>query len=118
MHVMAVHLAKQPRTLEIAEDVSMDDAPFRVVFIAHALDAWESSSIERLDQLIVEHRHSPLRHHAWMVTLQGCQPLPIPSVEQRIIPRLKLTTQPPNFDFTKLRQQLIENTDDAKRVGL
>ena len=29
-----------------------------------------------------------------------------------------MTTQPPNFDFTKLRQQLIEHTDDATRVGL
>ena len=28
LHVMSMHITYQPRHLEIAEDVSMDDAPF------------------------------------------------------------------------------------------
>ena len=52
-----------------------------------------------------------------MITVQGSEPLrTVP--EQQILPRLKLTTQPPNFDFTKLRQQLIDNTDDQTRIRL
>ena len=39
-------------------------------------------------------------------------------MEQRILPRLKLTTMPPNFDFTKLRQNLIDNDDDETCIRL
>ena len=38
--------------------------------------------------------------------------------ERRILPRLKLTTTPPSFDFTKLRQQLKETESDAERFRL
>ena len=118
LHVMSMHITYQPRHLEIAEDVSMDDAPFRIVFISFDLDEWESSGIDRLDQLSVEHRHSPLRGISRVITIQGCTPPPSPMVEQRILPRLKLTTMPPNFDFTKLRQNLIDNDDDETRIRL
>ena len=37
--------------------------------------------------------------------------------EDRMIPRLKLGLQPPNFDFTKLRQNLIDS-DTEGRVQL
>ena len=53
-----------------------------------------------------------------MITVIGSRPLPYKNSEQRILPRLKLGTQAPNFDFTKLRQQLIDNNSDAERVRL
>ena len=78
---------------------------------------WESSSIEGLDLLSPNLRHSPLRHHAWLITIIGSQPMP-KTAEDRILPRLKLGSEPPNFDFTKLRQNLIDNSDDATRIRL
>ena len=53
-----------------------------------------------------------------MITVIGSRPLPYKNSEQRILPRLKLGTQAPNFDLTKLRQQLIDDTSDAGRVRL
>ena len=43
-----------------------------------------------------------------MLTLQGSIPLPSRSVEDRILPRLKLGSVAPSFDFMKLRQTLID----------
>ncbi len=119
--MMAVHsilLTKDPKFLMVSNDQSFDDAPFRISFLAHDWDVWESSSVERLDQLSPAMRHSPLRSHAWLVTLLGSQPLPRRNAESKILPRLKLGIQPPNFDFTKLRQNLIDNTDDVSRIRL
>ena len=118
LHVQSMLLTKEPKYLMTAHDKSFDDAPFRISFLAHDWDVWESSSIERLDLLTPNMRHSPLRHHAWLITLIGSQPIPRRNAEERILPRLKLATVPPNFDFTKLRQNLIDNTDDDTRVRL
>ena len=104
MHVESLHLTKQPHHLEVADDVSCDDAPFRITFIAHEINNWETSGIERLDQLTQEHKFSPLRGHAWMIVLQGSRPMQTQDIERRILPRLKLATQPPNFDFSKIKQ--------------
>ena len=51
-----------------------------------------------------------------MVTVQGYTPLPS-QVEDRILPRLKLGLQPPNFDFSQLRQNLVDS-DTEGRVRL
>ena len=115
MHVDSMHLTKKPHHLEIADDVSIDGAPFRITLIAHQIDNWETSGIERLDQLTFDHKFSPLRGHDWMIVLQGSRPMQTQDVERRILPRLKLATQPPNFDFSKIRQQLIDENDDESR---
>ena len=88
-------------------------APFRVLFIATALDLWESSSVERLDLLSLDMRHSELQGHQWMVTVQGHTPQ-AEKVEDRLLPRLKLGLQPPNFDFTRLRQDLIDADTEGR----
>ena len=118
MQVHSILLTKEPRYLMVAHDTSFDDVLFRISFLAHDLDVWESSSIERLDLLTPELRHSPLRHHAWLIALIGSQPMPRRTAEDRILPRLKLGTVPPNFDFTRLRQHFIDNTDDTARIRL
>ena len=109
-------LTNDPTHLVIAPDKSFDDAPFRVSFLGHQIDHWESSSVERLDILPPEQLHWKLRYHSWLITLIGSQPIPYKNSEQRILPRLKLATVPPNFDFTKLRQQLIDNNSDEARI--
>ena len=86
----------------------MTDAPYRIAFIGHDISTWETSSIERLDQLTPDQLHSPLRLHDWMITTQGSLPTPLTVSEQQVLPRLKLAVLPPSFDFTKLRQQLVE----------
>ena len=119
LQVMSVLVTKSPKFLMMANDQSLDDAPFRISFLGHKLDNWESSSLERLDSLTPAARHSSLRQHDWLVTLIGCRPSPHKTPEQRILPRLKLGgTAPPNFDFTKLRQNLIDQNDDTSRVRL
>lgn len=118
MDVQSVILTKDPTHLVIAPDKSFGDAPFRISFLGHQVDCWESSSIERLDELTPDHRHCKLRQHTWLITLIGSQPIPYKNSEQRILPRLKLGTQKPNFDFTKLRQNLIDNNSDQDRIRL
>ena len=118
LQVLSMTLTKNPKHLVVADNVSLEDAPFRITFLGFCLDCWESSAIERLDLLTPGIRHSPLRGHDWMLTLQGCQPMPKPRGEEKILPRLKLSTKPPNFDFSKLRQNLIDNSDDESRIAL
>jgi hypothetical protein len=118
LQVLSMTLTKDPKHLVVADNVSLEDAPFRITFLGTCLDCWESSSIERLDLLTPAIRHSPLRGHEWMLTLQGCQPMPKPRGEEKILPRLKLSSKPPNFDFSKIRQNLIDNSDDEARISL
>ena len=58
--VTSMSITKNPKHLITAEDVDVMSAPFRIVFLAHALDLWESSSMERMDQLTIEMRHTAL----------------------------------------------------------
>ena len=85
--VHSLHLTKQPKHLETSDTATVEDSPFRIVFLAADIKTWESSSVERLDQLSEDQRHSPLRHHAWSITVQGSQP-PANSTETDILPRL------------------------------
>ena len=53
-----------------------------------------------------------------MLTLQGAHPTPEKGAELRILPWLKSASEPPNFDFTKLRQNLIDMSDDKDRIRI
>ena len=72
----------------------------------------------RSDQLTPDQLHSPLRLHDWMITTQSSLPTPLAVSEQQVLPRLKLAVLPPSFDFTKMRQQLVEHEDDHTRIRL
>ena len=60
LQVMSVLVTKSPKFLMMANDQSLDDAPYRISFLGHRLDSWESSSLERLDVLAPAARHSAL----------------------------------------------------------
>lgn len=113
-----MHITHKPNSLELPATHSIVDAPLRISFIGFGLDSWESSGVERLDELSYSQLVSPLRDVDWLVTLQGHVPAPGKNSEQRILPRLKAITQPPSPDFIKLRQQLIDHEDDATRTRL
>ena len=104
----SAQITRKPLHLEVSHLVSLSDAHYRIIFIGHDIRTWETSSIERLERLDPTQLHSPLRMCDWMITIQGSLPTPLTVSEQQVLPRLKLAVLPPSFDFTKLRQQLVE----------
>ena len=120
--VTSLHVTFELRNQEISVDVPVADAPLRALFIGRAIDSWETSGIENLGDIDPEHVLTAFRTPiAWMVVAQGYLPLPgspDSAPEHRVLPRLKLVTQPPNFDFSRLRQQLWDSTSDDAMVQL
>ncbi|CAK0855905.1 unnamed protein product [Prorocentrum cordatum] len=120
MDVDSLHITFQPNSLETSNTTSIDDSPFRIVSLGADIDKWESPALERLDGLTPAQQHHGIRDHKWLIAAQGHAPPPTmeEDAERRILPRLKLTTAPPSFDFAKLRQQLQETEYDAARFRL
>ena len=121
--LLAPHIAAQsilvthkPSHLAVAEEIDLLSSPFRITFIGLQLDCWECSGMERLDSLTPENRYAPIRDKEWMITVQGHTPLPS-KLEDRMLPRLKQGLQPPSFDFSSLRQDLLDS-DTEGRVRL
>ena len=125
MDVDSLHITFQPNSLETSNTTSIDDSPFRIVFLGADIDKWESSALERLDGLTPAQQHHTIRGHKWLIVAQGHAPPPTMEEDaerqilpRQILPRLKLITTPPSFDFNKLRQQLKETESDAERFRL
>ena len=67
--VISIIVTRKPAHLVTASDVSLEDAPYRLVFLGVDIKTWESSSYERVDLLSLEQKHSSIKSHDWMVTL-------------------------------------------------
>ena len=74
MIITSCLLTSFPKHLMVSDMISVDDAPFRVVFLGATVHSWESSSVERVDLLSVEQRNTVIKHHRWMLTIQGHKP--------------------------------------------
>ena len=61
LQVLSMTLTKNPKHLVVADNVSLEDAPFRITFLGFCQDCWESSAIERLDLLTPAIRQSTSR---------------------------------------------------------
>ena len=65
LSITAMLLTYKPKHLLLSENIAVEDAPFRVVFLAVDIKCWESSDFERLDLMSLQHRYSPINGHTW-----------------------------------------------------
>ena len=82
-------LTSHPKTLIVSEQVSVEDAPLRIVFLGSSDKTWETSAVERIDLMSLELRFAEIKHHRWMLNIQGHVPMPGKPTDEAILPRLK-----------------------------